>query len=914
MPGDAPITVIARFLRALFRPGDVFEVRAPKCADKPGSTYRSTASGYYTFDSIDKAATDIAALDNKGVAPGIYVTLNPVRSDLLARAFNRVERKAGATTADPDVRCRRKLLIDLDPRRPSDVSATDSELALAHALAEQIMAALRALGWREPIRLNSGNGVHLIYEIDLPTDDGGLVENLLEALGTKFDTDAVKVDRGVFNASRISKIPGTMARKGDDLRGVPAVEDRPHRRAEIVSIPEQMVPLPRELMEAFVAEHGPKTPGPKAAANRAPQSRPASGKFAQFDHSPEGVRDYLEQHGVEIKGEGRKDDATVLYLARCPVNPECVSTSGTDIAVFVGDDGEIGYSNLHSRGAGLHWRDVREALEPGYADFAGESEDDDGKGPAQKDVIVAMAHETYRFGRTEADEPFAVKVNGPQLARMLRGGRSALKAELAREFYRKTGSAPGSGPMSDALLVLEGEALAANPEQLDLRLGRHEDAIIIDLGNAHGTAVALRPTGWEVLDRSPIVFRRSPLVAPLPVPTRGGSIDRLREFVNVSAESWPLALGWLVAALIPDIEHAIVLLGGQQDSGKSTTGRCLAGVVDPSTAPLRTAPRDVEEWAVAAVGSWVVVIDNISGIAEWLSDAFCRAVTGDGLVRRALYTDDALSVLVFQRCLILTSIDAGGLKGDLGRRLIILDLEPIGRRKKRPPRALRWEFAAALPGIFGALLDLAARVLVKLPDTKLEDFVGLADFEQVLAAMDAVEGTETLTQYRAQWARIAADVVEDDAVAEAVRSFATEHCQLGLWIGTASEMLKLLTVPTPRPKDWPKGGKALGGRLRRLIPVLAAVGIEVVAPRPKEKGRKFSIALIAQPPENGSAECPNGGSGRAIAGSRSPKGPGDSPTENPPGGSADADFGRSGDSGDPSQPSIPDDGWGEVGP
>jgi hypothetical protein len=47
-------------------------------------------------------------------------------------------------------------------------------------------------------------------------------------LATKFDNDTVGVDRVVYNAGRITKIPGTIARKGVESEG------RPYRMAMIV--------------------------------------------------------------------------------------------------------------------------------------------------------------------------------------------------------------------------------------------------------------------------------------------------------------------------------------------------------------------------------------------------------------------------------------------------------------------------------------------------------------------------------------------------------------------------------------------------------------------------------------------------------------------------------------------------------
>ena len=66
----------------------------------------------------------------------------------------------------------------------------------------------------------------------------------------------------------------------------------------------------------------------------------------------------------------------------------------------------------------------------------------------------------------------------------------------------------------------------------------------------------------------------------------------------------------------------------------------------------------------AAAGSWVVALDNLSGIPAWLSDSLCRASTGDGNVKRALYSDAGLAVVKFRRCVVINGIDLGALRGD----------------------------------------------------------------------------------------------------------------------------------------------------------------------------------------------------------------------------------------------------------
>ena len=190
---------IADAIRILFEPGQVVELRAPK-AGKFG-----TISGY--FNDHKKLAQELAKLS--GDVGAVYYTLNPVNSSLLARANNRTKDNSKNTTSDaPDnIIGRRWLLVDCDPVRPSDISSTDEEKQAAKKVVLDIKTYLKTLTWPDPVIADSGNGFHLLYRVDLPNDDStrGLLESVLKALASHFDSDAVKIDQKVFNASRITK-------------------------------------------------------------------------------------------------------------------------------------------------------------------------------------------------------------------------------------------------------------------------------------------------------------------------------------------------------------------------------------------------------------------------------------------------------------------------------------------------------------------------------------------------------------------------------------------------------------------------------------------------------------------------------------------------------------------------------------
>ena len=477
---------------------------------------------------------------------------------------------------------------------------------------------------------------------------------------------------------------------------------------------------------------------------------------------------------------------------------------------------------------------------------ADDGDDGEGRrGPSQSAVLAKLAEERYRLLGSEDGRPYAVKRGGANIALLLRG-KGALRAELAKVYADVNGGrVPSASALADALTVLEGRAAAKDTEPVYLRLAQHDDCIVLDLGTADGRCVVIDAEGWRREPRSPVLFRRTKLTSPIPVPVRDGNgLDKLRDLLNAEEKEFRLIVGWLVAALIPGIPHPILALRGEQGAAKSSTAQMLVEIIDPSPAPLRSVPRDMKQWAVAASASWAVALDNVSQIPGWLSDTLCKAVTGDGYVDRVLYSDDDVTVLAFRRAVILTSIDPGALAGDLAERLLIAELQPILDTKRRAEAEVREAFAEGRAAILAGLLDLLADVLAKLAGLSLDRMPRMADFARILAAVDAVQGWETLKDYLDASTDVAADVLEGDAFARAVIKLAEGA---GQWTGTATELLEAVATPEPAPKTWPKDPTRAGGRLKRAATALRAVGIEVTEDRSADRNRTRLYTITKQP-------------------------------------------------------------------
>ncbi len=480
-------------------------------------------------------------------------------------------------------------------------------------------------------------------------------------------------------------------------------------------------------------------------------------------------------------------------------------------------------------------------LGPGGSEDADTKTDETSQPKSAATQMVEMAREKYHLGVSEAGEAFARPKSGLPRVFLLRGGQVSLRKQLARTFFKEKGKAAGQQALSDALTTLDGFAQEKAPTRLYQRVGQRDGTIWIDLGDDTGRAIRVESGAWNV-DEPGVLFKRTPLTSALPYPARDGDLDELWRFVNVTRDDRAPILAYLVAALLPDIPHPVLGIFGQQGSAKTSTMRVLVALVDPSPVPYRRPPRDADAWVTAAAGSWVVALDNLSSIQQWLADLLCRAVTGEGDVRRMLYTDGDLHVFALRRVIALTGIDLGSLPGDLADRLLPITLDVIAEEDRRDETSLWPAWEEAHPRILGALLDLAANVLARLPRVHMQRMPRMADYARVLAAVDDVLGTDGLDRYLGAQGRLAHDTLSGDSFITSVMEAVTKTFD-----GTAADLLELAT-PTDekwrKPKGWPANARVATQHLRKQAPVLRKAGWHVSDDRGRNKQNATEWRLI----------------------------------------------------------------------
>src|SRR5205807_3190212 len=233
---------------------------------------------------------------------------------------------------------------------------------------------------------------------------------------------------------------------------------------------------------------------------------------------------------------------------------------------------------------------------------------------------------------------------------------------------------------------------------VNIRVAEHAGRLYLDLADEDWRAAEIGADGWRVLGCPPVRFGRAPGMLPLPVPERGGSIEALQSFLNISDQNdFVLVVAWLLAALRSSGPYPLLAISGEQGSAKTVLSKMLKALVDPNAAPVRALPREERDLMIAANNGYLLAFDNLSGLPVWLSDALCRLASGGSFAVRQLYSDDEEVLFEAARPILLNGIEEVISRPDLGDRAIFPILAPIGEVQRRPENELWREFEIERP-------------------------------------------------------------------------------------------------------------------------------------------------------------------------------------------------------------------------
>lgn len=313
--------------------GELFEVRVMYSS-------KQMYSGYF------KSADDLITALNRDVHEyakcNMYITLNALNEACYSRdQSNRFIKNIKITTSDNDVEGYEYLFIDIDPSRPTGTSSSDEQVAKAKETGNKVFSFMKNIGFNDPVFGFSGNGVHLLYRVELKNteDRRELIKKCLQVLDMYFSNEDIQIDLKNFNPARVCKLYGTQAQKGADTK------ERPHRMSHIIGDANEIKVNDVEYLKKL-ADMLPKEEKPQKYNSYQP---------SQFD-----LDEWLDKYGLRYR-KTSYSGGTKYILDACPFDS---NHNGKDACIFKSSNGAIGFHCFHNSCADKTWKDVRLLYEP----------------------------------------------------------------------------------------------------------------------------------------------------------------------------------------------------------------------------------------------------------------------------------------------------------------------------------------------------------------------------------------------------------------------------------------------------------------------------------------------------------------------------------------------------------------------
>lgn len=407
--------------------------------------------------------------------------------------------------------------------------------------------------------------------------------------------------------------------------------------------------------------------------------------------------------------------------------------------------------------------------------------------------------------------------------------------------YQATKSLVGAQIVSQAAVILGVEARLAPVKEPWMRVGRRGDTIYLDLVNDRWEVVEIRSDGWDIVPMGDLPFVRRSGMLPGIEPVAGGNPGDFAQFFTVPREELQLMLSWVVFALSGGQfgAYTILVLNGEQGSGKTTLCVILRELVDPNEGALQPPPAKPDDFGVIISDSHCFALDNASSFESWLYDSLCRAASNGTFLMRTLHTTTGVTRLKVKKPILINGIPELVGRADFVERTISVRLPSIPPDKRRTEQEI-WDSWGQFKGLLmGIVCDGLSSALRNYRSVRqdLGQLSRMADFtvwSEAAAPGLGFEPGDFMRAFNENRREMSSLSFDTDIVAGAVARLVPRVGRS--WSGSPTELLaavgELVSEEMRRNKiAWPQSAMALGARLDRATPVLRENGIVVTRTR-----------------------------------------------------------------------------------
>ena len=472
--------------------------------------------------------------------------------------------------------------------------------------------------------------------------------------------------------------------------------------------------------------------------------------------------------------------------------------------------------------------------------------------PNSADILLQIVKDNVEsFFVDSRDELYAVTESG-----YFSINSKQFRNFIAKHFYEATKKGFSYDVWKNALITIEatGRYSDIKPVKIDLqnRIAKVDDSLFYWLED--GKVVKITSDGWNIIDE-PVLFKKYSHQLPQTEPDKNAKIEdafSIFDFANIDNENDRILLfNWLVSGFIPDIPRAILILTGEQGAGKTTFTAKLKSLIDPSTIDIMSKPPTEMETIQLLDHHYFINFDNLKTISPQFSDLLCKAVTGFGISKRKLFSDDEDIDYRFKRLIALNGIDSIATAPDLLDRSILIKVNRLKNNKTL--NELNKAFERVKPKILGAIFTILSRA-IKIYQERREEITDInlprmADWTVwcwSISEACGIGGNSFLKAYGVNIQKQNKEAIEHDIVGQVLIEFMRDKES---WEGLTTELFKRLkdaaeeTNINANGKYFVATPNALSRKLNKLKTNLRAYGINIQS-RHTEFGTKMYIKTI----------------------------------------------------------------------
>lgn len=455
-------------------------------------------------------------------------------------------------------------------------------------------------------------------------------------------------------------------------------------------------------------------------------------------------------------------------------------------------------------------------------------------------LAIVLGEGEIEFAHDQYSDAIAI-INDKGKRRAMPIASRKFRRWIERALYKVCRKPSSRGHVDSIIDVCSARGLFDGVKHhLEPRITHVGKVIYYDLGPK---VVRIDSTGWEIIDNAPVMFREYEIMKPQVLPMSGGNLDWLLDLFNIREPNDRIILkAWIVSAFVPWIAHPINATYGQQGSAKTTLTRLLIDLIDPNHVP-DIHLSDIPSLLQGADHRWVLPLDNVSYITSEMSDLLCKIVTGTGIQKRALYTNDDDFFRSLRRIVIVNGLTAVPEKSDLLDRTILISLDVIPKSKRRLEEDVLKQFDEQKPLLLGACLDHLSRSLRIVETLKLAELPRMADFALWGAAIsESMGGTASdfTRAYASNVDRQIEETFDSSPVGTIILFYLKSHKSLS---GVISEVFKIVLDNADAAgvdrRALPRNAKSFGKSLVEITPGLTAMGY--VVNRTRNQSRTIEI-------------------------------------------------------------------------